>query len=113
LLPAVNIDGAAWGTLLCYAVLLVGGLAVLSGEMSHPLQAVTVWICPALGGTLCAAVAFWTLKRLQRAVSLQISLPVSIGLGALAYLFFLLIVKPLTQDEISILTKNVKKTQKR
>ena len=109
-LPGVNIDGAAWGTLLCYGLLMIKGMSVLLRDTASPVNPIGIFIRPAVGGALCAAAARIFLMKVGETLPLMAALPVSIAAGGAVYLLFLRLTVPLSQEEIDILLSKPQKS---
>lgn len=101
--PRVNIDGAAWGTLACYALIFLGGMFALLGETKLSFDWRGTLFCPLAGGGFCAAAAKRMLLFLGERLAFPAALLLSVAAGGVCYLLFLLILRPLSSKETEFL----------
>lgn len=109
--PSVNVVGAAWGTLLCYAVILLGGLTVLLREIDANLNLVFLFARPFAAAVLCAGTAWSGFGFLFRATGSDFSVLPAIALGGLVYAVCLLLFRTVTPNDLALL-KNGSKFEK-
>jgi len=107
--PWVNINAAAWGTLLCYAFITVRGISVLLEETASPLNPISIFLKPLFCGGLCALTAVKVLSFLNNTVSFSLSLCISIAAGGIMYLIAMVVLRAFAQEEADILISKIKK----
>ena len=110
-IPSVNVTGAAWGTLLCYLVILLGGLSVLLREIDANLNLVFLFAKPLAAAALCAGTAWAGYGFLFRATGSGLSVLPAVAAGALVYAVSLLLLRTITPDDLRLL-KNGPKFEK-
>lgn len=108
-IPEINIMGAAYSTLTCYAVIVVLNIIALvrnSGVMP------SIWRTlgkPVIAGALCMITAAVSVSLLENAVgSIVVRTAISVVLAAFVYIFVLFALKTLTKDDIKLLPKGEK-----
>jgi len=111
-LPRVNIEGAAWGTLACYAVLAVCGVAILLRGRIGVREAFGIFFPPLSGGLLCAAAAKRCLWFLRGITASRLCVVPAIAAGVCVYLAFLFLVRPFGEEELAALLSRPGKKRK-
>ena len=108
-IPEINIMGAAYSTVACYAVIVTLNIIALvrnSGVMP------SIWKTlgkPVIAGVLCMITAMVSASLLTAVVgSLIVKLAISVILAAFVYIFVLFALKTLTKEDINLLPKGEK-----
>ena len=108
-IPAINVQGAAAGTTVCYAVIFVLCLIWLVKITGIQFWFFHLFWKPILAGGLCAATAYGVHELLSKAVGTGglITL-VSIAAGGVVYVICVLLVRGITKDDVLMLPKGEK-----
>ena len=108
-IPEINIMGAAYSTLACYAVIVTLNIIALvrhSGVMPN------LWSTlgkPIIAGVSSMITAMLSVNLLENVgVGLMTRTVISVGFAAIIYLFVLFALKTLTKDDIKLLPKGEK-----
>lgn len=106
--PLINISGAPWGTLICYLFIMSAGIWVLMQEIDADIALLPIIIKPALASLFCCASAKYAMKIMEKLIPYTVSMFVSIMIGAIIYIVFLVILKGFDQSELELLGNNSK-----
>ena len=107
-IPEINIMGAAYSTLACYAVMVVMSLAALRKVADIRMQLRRTFVRPAIASIGCCAAAWVTNLVMSQFVSGRISAVVAIAVAAVFYVILLFFTKTLQKDDILLLPKGQK-----
>ena len=109
-IPAINVQGAAAGTVSCYATILVLSLIWLHKITGFSVRFVRLSIKSFVSGLLCAGTAYamyhWVLAGILGNSSFNTL--VSIGFGAVVYLVAILLLRGVSKDDVLMLPKGEK-----
>lgn len=109
-IPQINVQGAAAGTVSCYATILVLSLIWLRKITGFPVHFVRLSYKSFAASVLCAVTAYvsyhWILHGILGDGSLNTL--VSIALGACVYLVFILLLRGISKDDVFMLPKGEK-----
>lgn len=116
-IPSVNINGAPIGTLVCYSIVVIGGLYVLLKTTNISLNIKSVFIKPFISAIICVASAYVSLALLNRiTVIAQIkhglfTLLLAIAIAVITYIFTLVLLRAIEKNDILMLPggKNILK----
>ncbi len=98
-IPTINIQGVPYGTLLCYAVILILSLFALRG-MQIQVGLFGLALKPLLAGIGCAATAFFSYSFLYEATKSAWAVIISVLLGGIIYIILLLFMGGFTKNDI-------------
>ena len=107
-IPAVNLSGASWGTLVCYLFIAVISVWMLVQITHIKLNFVSVFLKPLIAGGFCAVAAWASYGLLSRLTSSKIITLVAIAIAAVVYAVVLLLVKGIAKDDLLMLPKGEK-----
>jgi len=110
-LPGLNVRAAAYGTILCYAFVLVAGSVALGRVVGRPVKVIRSLVRPLFCGILCAVAANTSYEILSPTLGLRLSALIAIGFGGVIYAIFVLFMKIITKNE-AIFLPNGKKVAK-
>ena len=100
-MPALNINGAAIGTVLGYAVATVLNLNALRKYQKKGLGIISITAKPAIASIAMTLVAYFSYKLLHASIeSKYVPTLVSISLAALAYVIVLVVIRGITEEEL-------------
>ncbi|HCJ56534.1 putative polysaccharide biosynthesis protein [Lutispora sp.] len=100
-MPALNINGAAIGTVLGYAVATVLNLKALRQYQKKGLGIISITAKPAVASIAMTLVAYFSYKLLHASIeSKYVPTLVSISLAALAYVIVLVVIRGITEEEL-------------
>lgn len=105
--PSINIKGAPYSSLACYAVIVIYNLIALIKETGIRPNFVSTIVKPMFSGALCGVVAYgvyWIING-KLGIGNTISTVLSIGCGAVVYFISLLLVKGFARDDVEMLPK--------
>ena len=108
--PNINIKGAPYSSLACYAVIVIYNLVALIRETKVKPDFVSVFLKPLISGAMCGGAAYlaYGLLHTKLALGNTIATAVSIVVGGVVYFAMLLIVKGFAKDDIEMLPKGEK-----
>lgn len=98
-IPNINIQGAVLSTAICYFIILILCLNSLRKILGIDFKFNKIILKNGISAVLCGLVAYY----LNQLLSGKIFLLVTIFCAMITYLFFILILKALTQDEVKML----------
>ncbi|MGI5893438.1 MAG: putative polysaccharide biosynthesis protein [Candidatus Merdivicinus sp.] len=109
-IPQINVQGAAAGTVSCYATILILSLIWLRKITGFPIHFVRLSWKTLTASLLCAGTAYgmyhWVLGGFMGEGSLNTLF--SIGCGAGVYVIFLLLMRGISKDDVLMLPKGEK-----
>ncbi|MBP0979851.1 MAG: polysaccharide biosynthesis protein [Oscillospiraceae bacterium] len=107
--PAINIKGAPIGTIVCYGIVVLGGLFVLLKTTKIKLNIKSVFIKPFIGSIICIATAYLSLELLNKINYLSnlknglVTLLISIIIAVIIYMISLLLMNAIEKTDILML----------
>ena len=112
-IPALNVNGAVIGTILCYVVITVINMISLIRTTKVKINALSVFIKPIICGALCGVGAYTTYgicNRFIPEISLKgiFCLGFAICFGGLVYVISILLFKGIAKDDVIMLPKGEK-----
>ncbi len=108
-IPAINVQGAAAGTAVCYAVILILSLVWLVKITGIRFHFVRLLWKPLAAGALCAGTAYGCYRFLSGAIeSNSLKTLIAIAAAGVVYLAAALLLRGLTADDILMLPKGEK-----
>lgn len=108
-IPAINVRGAAMGTMICYAVIMVLCLVWLTKITGIQFRFVGLFWKPLAGGLLCAGAAYSVYGALSHFIaSNSLKTLLSIGVAGIVYLLAVLLLRAITEDDVRMLPKGEK-----
>lgn len=116
--PAINIKGAPIGTIVCYGIVVFGGLFVLLKTTKINLNIKSVFIKPFFSSIICISSAYLSLELLNKINYLSnlrnglVTLLISIIIAVIIYIISLLLMNAIEKTDILMLPggKNFLKT---
>ena len=108
-IPAINVRGAAMGTMICYAVIMVLCLVWLTKITGIQFRFVGLFWKPLAGGLLCAGAAYSVYGVLSHFIaSNSLKTLLAIGVAGIVYLLAVLLLRAITEDDVRMLPKGEK-----
>lgn len=108
-IPAINVRGAAAGTTVCYAVILVLSLIWLVKITGIRFQFVRLFWKPMFAGALCAGTAYGVYELLSKFLeSNSVKTLAAIAAAGVVYLVAVLFLRGITADDVLMLPKGEK-----
>ncbi len=102
--PEININGAPIGTTTCYVVILVLNLLAIRLKLKVKLPFAELFIKPLISALAMAVILYITAPIFKASGRLMAAL-VPIAVGAIVYLFMLILVRAINEDDIDMLPK--------
>ncbi len=108
--PNINIKGAPYSSLACYAVIVIYNLIALIRETGIKLDFVSILIKPLISGVMCGGAAYlsYSLMYTRLGIGNTVSTLGSVVIGAVVYFAILLLIKGFARDDIEMLPKGEK-----
>lgn len=106
--PAVNIQIAPYGTLLCYVVILLASLPVLSRAAGVRIHIGKTFFRPLAAAGFCGVSAWASYGLLARALPNGLSTVLAIGTGGVIYVICLFLFRAIAKDDILMLPNGEK-----
>ena len=110
-IPEVNIQGAGIGTLACYIFIFSFAVRSLCKRARVSLNFVNILIKPFIAGLICAFSAVLCHNLISNFINYKVSTILSIFVSAIVYLVVIILLKPLTKEELES-TEKIKKILK-
>ncbi len=107
-IPEINIRGAAMGTLVCYVLIMSISLFFLIRITGLKLNYMNVFIKPLISALLCAGAAFGVSMLLMNVTSEKVATVVAIGAAVVVYVFALIFLRAISEEDIRRLPKGEK-----
>jgi stage V sporulation protein B len=104
----VNIVGAAFSTLACYAFICVSDYIFLAKYTGVRPNMMATFVKPAIAAALCGLSAWAAYGLLGRVTSDTLSTLLSIGIAAVVYLIAVLLLRIITKNDVFMLPKGEK-----
>lgn len=111
-IPELNINAAPYGTILCYFFIFISSIAALQNILGIELDLMSSFFKPLACGIICGITAYFSYKILNDMITSRILCLISISLGGIIDLIFVLLFRIITKNEIFLLPngKNIAKT---
>lgn len=108
--PNINIKGAPYSSLACYAVIVIYNLIALIRETGIKLDFVSILIKPLISGAMCGGAAYlaYSLMYTRLGIGNTVSTLGSVVIGAVVYFAILLLIKGFAREDIEMLPKGEK-----
>jgi len=107
--PSLRINGAPYGTLLCYGSILVINLIMLYRTQRYRPQIVSVFVKPLLCALISVGGAYAVYRFvLYGNVSLKFCAIGGIGLAGVLYVILIFVFKAIARDDVLLLPKGEK-----
>lgn len=106
--PSVNIQGAPYGTLLCYGLIVCISIPVLCRSAGITIRFQDVFLKPLFAGILCGVTAWTSYGLFFRLVGNTIATGLSILLAGIVYVVVLLLVRGVAKYDVLMLPKGEK-----
>ncbi len=106
--PSVNIQGAPYGTLLCYGLIVCISIPVLCRSAGITIRFQDVFLKPLFSGILCGVTAWTSYGLFSRLVGNTIATGLSILLAGIVYVVVLLLVRGVAKYDVLMLPKGEK-----
>ena len=107
-IPAVNIQGAPYGTLLCYGLIVCISIPVLCRTAGIRIRFTKVFLKPLLAGVLCGVTAWASYGLLSNLAGNTVSTAISILLAGAVYVIVLFLVRGIVKYDVLMLPKGEK-----
>ena len=104
----INIKGAPFGSLACYAFMFVGSVVILMRTTGVKLNIVSTFVKPLAAAMLCGVGAWGSAALLDGVVGNKIATLAAICIAVVIYAISLFALKALTRDDILSLPKGEK-----
>ena len=104
----INIQGAPYGTLLCYMIIVCLSIPLLCRAAGIRLRLRSVFLKPLFAGMLCGVTAWASYGMLSRLAGNTVSTSISILLAGVVYVVVLFLVKGIEKYDILMLPKGEK-----
>ncbi|MBQ9297992.1 MAG: polysaccharide biosynthesis protein [Clostridia bacterium] len=111
-IPNFGVYGAAIGSVICNMIVFFIEIIVLKRHVGLNLEFNKFLVKPTIATIMMAVISFCIYNFLNGIFQEQMATIISIGIGVIIYLIFLLILKILSKEEIYMLSRN-RKTEKR
>ncbi len=102
-IPAVNINGAAISTTLCYLIICILSSRVLEKELGTPIRLRKIFLPQIFSGILCAVGAFFAYRMGEFIVSGRLSTVISIIFGVIIYILSIVLMGGLNKNTVKSL----------
>ena len=106
--PSVNIQGAPYGTLLCYGLIVCISIPVLCRSAGISIRPGEVFLKPLFAGALCGAAAWTGYGFFSRLAGNTVSTVLSILLAGIVYIAALFLVRGVAKYDVLMLPKGEK-----
>lgn len=107
-IPEINIRGAAFGTLICYVLIMTISLFFLFRITKIKPNFKTTFIRPALSALICAAAAYGSYALFDAFLPGKIATVFAIGTAGVVYVVCLVLLRAITEEDIRMLPKGEK-----
>ena len=107
-IPALNIVGAAIGTLVCYFVIIVMNVAAMARKKTIDLRSLKGLLKPLLASVLMGAVAYMVHGFLSDRISGSVSCLAAIAAAGVCYLILVVTLRVITYEDCQLLPKGEK-----
>lgn len=104
-IPEYNINAAPYGTLACYAVIMLLGLAAIRRHAHVRINVLDVFIKPCLAAAICVAAAKLSCNVLSSAVGGRMSTVIGLCVAVVVYGLVMLLIKGVSKSELKMLPK--------
>lgn len=106
--PSVNIQGAPYGTLLCYGMIICVSVPVLCRSAGISIRFREVFAKPLFAGALCGTAAWTSYGFFSRVTGNTVSTALSILLAGIVYVVALFLVRGIDKYDVLMLPKGEK-----
>ncbi len=107
-IPRINIQGASFGTLVCYLFVFVATLYYLHRESGIRFDSKSIFLKPLIAGLFCAGASYFSHNLLSKFISYKLSTVISIIIGCIIYIIFILALKIVIKSDLKMLPKSEK-----
>ncbi len=107
-IPSINIIGAPIGTTVCYSVIFIFSIFSLVAISKLKLNILSTFIKPLIAGIFCGVASWSSYGLLEKVISGNIKILISIGIGGIIYIIVLFLIKAISKDDIIMLPKGEK-----
>lgn len=108
-IPGINIHSAPYGTVACYAFIVLAALIALSKCTGIRINFLSVFVKPLVAGGLCAASAWVSHSLLGKVIgSPSIVTVLAILIGVFVYALSILLIRGIARDDVAMLPKGEK-----
>ncbi len=111
MIPALNVNGSSYSTLMCYLVMVVLSLLAVRKYMGIHLRWSSVVIRPTVAALVCGVTAYGSYLLLQTVMSRRLAPVIACGIACVIYLFVLIFVRAFTKEDVLMLPKGKKIAQ--
>lgn len=101
--PAVNIQSAPYGTLVCYAFILCCSVPVLCRSAGVTIRPVQTFFKPLVAAVLCGFTAWAAYGLLHKLLGNTLATLTAIAIAGVFYIVFLFLVRAIAKDDILML----------
>lgn len=103
--PIMNISGAPWGTLCCYAFITLCGLHILTKSVEGNTGLFAMMIKPFIASMVCCAAAISGFSLFAKGLSQRFATVTSVLIGAVFYVVVLLLIGGFDKNDMYFLKK--------
>lgn len=107
-IPSININGAPWGTLVCYSFIVICSLIILIKHSGVKVDYVSIIAKPLIAGLACGIAAYCGYLLTQQLIGLRLSAIAGIAFGGIAYFVVLFLIKGVTKEDVLMIPKGEK-----
>ena len=107
-IPEINVNGAAYSTIACYAVILLLNFISLHRNIRIGYNYFNLLVKPLIAGIFCAAAGYAAFGLLERMFGNNISLMGALGIAGIIYIFSVFLIRAIAEDDIKMLPKGEK-----
>lgn len=107
-IPSIRINGAPFGTLLCYSTILAINLIMLYKHQRYKPNFKSVFLKPIIASVISIDAAFIIYKYLLFPISIKIGAIAGIAIAGVTYVILLFILKAFEREDLLLLPKGEK-----
>lgn len=107
-IPQINLQGAGFGTLICYMFITIAALFFLCKETKVFPNMVSIFVKPLLASVIACVISYFTNLLLCDIINYKIGTIIAILLAVIVYLLLLFLFKAITKKEVLMLPKGSK-----
>jgi len=107
-IPSINIYGAPIGTIVCYLFIVISSLYLVLMITNVKVNLLDILVKPLIASLACGLVAKATYNLLFSFLNTKYVLLPSIILGAIVYIYIILLLKTINEDDVRMIPKSEK-----
>ncbi len=106
--PEMNIAGAPYGTLCCYLFITLASTSVLMRTVEGDIGLFPMMLKPTAAAVVCCAASRSSLRKLALMINFRLATAISIAVGGIIYIMFLVILGGIYDSDLKLLDNNSK-----